>query len=38
MKLQLQLNEDVEFYLNKRLKKDKKLTPTKLINDILEKS
>lgn len=35
MKLQLQLNEDVEFYINKRLKKDKKLTPTKLINEIL---
>jgi hypothetical protein len=36
MRLQLELNDDVEYELNKRLKKNKKLTIGKLINQILE--
>jgi hypothetical protein len=36
MKLQLLVNDDLEYQLNKRLKKNKKLTPTKLIYQILK--
>ena len=35
MKLQLLVNDDVEYQLSMRLQKNKKLTPTKLINQIL---
>ena len=36
MKIQLILNDDIQHQISKRLKKNKKLTPTKLINQILD--